>query len=315
MNIKKVDLNLLVYLNVLLEERNVSRAANKLALTQPTMSNALKRLRELFDDPLLVRTAEGMSPTEKATKLKPEIVSLLSLAEKITQPDKDFSPAQSRLTFRVMCNDYIEAALLAPFIQSLLECAPNLSFDLYGPGDIGLADMEKGHIDLALNRFTSLPKTFHQSSIWRDNFCCLVHQEHPYAQALDLDSYLTAEHIWVNQTGWGAETSLVNNRGGQQFSWVDEALAQLDKTRNIRVYTRHYGLTSWLLRQPKLIATLPRRQAMLYKDDPQLRLVRVPFQIVPIEIKMIWSPLLQHSKAHQWLRRSLSTFASTVVDR
>ncbi|WP_220720472.1 LysR family transcriptional regulator [Agarivorans litoreus] len=315
MNIRKVDLNLLVYLNVLLEERNVSRAASKLALTQPTMSNALKRLRELFDDPLLVRTAEGMTPTEKATKLKPEIVSLLSMAEKITQPDKDFSPEQSSVTFRIMCNDYIEATLLAPFIQSVLSSAPKINFDIYAPGDIRLGDMEKGQIDLAINRFTSLPKTFHQSSIWRDNFCCLVHKDHPYVDHLDLPSYLAAEHVWLNRAGWGAETSIGNQAASQKLGWVDEALAQLEQVRNIRVYTRHYALAGLLVAQPQLVATLPRRQAMLYKDSPDLRIVRVPFQIVPIETKMIWSPLLQHSKAHQWLRRSLTEFSTTVLDR
>ncbi|GDY25008.1 LysR family transcriptional regulator [Agarivorans sp. Toyoura001] len=315
MNIRKVDLNLLVYLNVLLEERNVSKAASKLALTQPTMSNALKRLRELFDDPLLVRTAEGMTPTEKATKLKPEIVSLLSLAEKITQPDKDFSPEQSSVTFRIMCNDYIEATLLAPFIQSVLSSAPKINFDLFGPGDIRLSDMEKGHIDLAINRFTNLPKTFHQSSIWRDNFCCLLHKDHAYTEQLSLDSYLDSEHVWVNRAGWGAETAVANQNSGHKLGWVDEALAQLDQSRNIRVYTRHYGLAGLLVAQPQLIATLPRRQAMLYKDNQDLRIVRVPFQIVPIETKMIWSPLLQHSKAHQWLRRSLIDFSASVADR
>ncbi|UPW19553.1 LysR family transcriptional regulator [Agarivorans sp. TSD2052] len=315
MNIRKVDLNLLVYLNVLLEERNVSRAASKLSLTQPTMSNALKRLRELFDDPLLVRTAEGMTPTEKANKLKPEIVSLLSMAEKITQPDKDFSPEQSSHTFRIMCNDYLEATLLAPFIQGVLKSCPNINFDLFSPGDIDLLDMEKGNIDLAINRFTSLPKTFHQSSIWRDNFCCLLHKDHPYVQALDLDSYLAAEHVWVNRAGWGAEKAVGSKNSGQKLGWVDEALAQLDQTRNIRVYTRHYGVTSLLLSQPQLIATLPRRYAMLHKDQLELRIVRVPFQIVPIETKMIWSPLLQHSKAHQWLRRSLLAFSHSVEDR
>jgi len=315
MNIRKVDLNLLVYLNVLLEERNVSRAALKLSLTQPTMSNALKRLRELFDDPLLVRTAEGMTPTEKANKLKPEIVSLLSMAEKITQPDKDFSPAKSQLSFRIMCNDYIEACLLAPFIQQVLPCAPNITFDLYGPGDIRLSDMEKGHIDLAINRFTSLPKSFHQLSLWRDNFCCLVHHDHPYASSQSLETYLAAEHVSVSRVGWGPESSLANRAHEHKLAWVDEALAQLEQTRNIRVYSRHFALAGLLVTQPQLIATLPRRHAMLYRNNPALRIVRVPFQIVPIESKMIWSPLLQHSKAHQWLRRSLSEFAASVVDR
>lgn len=315
MNIRKVDLNLLVYLNVLLEERNVSRAASKLALTQPTMSNALKRLRELFDDPLLVRTAEGMTPTEKAQKLKPEIVALLTMAEKITQPDKHFSPEHSEMTFRIMCNDYMEATLIAPFIQQILNRAPGINFDLFSPGDVSLADMEKGIIDLAINRFTSMPKSFHQTSVWRDNFCCLVHKDHPYGEQQDLPGYLNSEHVWVNRPGWGADGPVSNKSGAHKLGWVDEALWQLEQKRHIRVYTRHFMLASILMAQPQLIATLPRRQAMLFNHDPQLKIVRVPFQIVPIEIKMIWSPLLHHSQAHQWLRRSLVEFSASVADR
>ena len=125
MNIRKTDLNLLVYLNVLLEERSVSKAADKLAITQPAMSNALKRLRELFDDPILVRTADGMTPTDKAVKLKPDIVELLSLAEQITQPDRDFSISHSEATFRIMASDYMEATLITPFYPARTErCAP-----------------------------------------------------------------------------------------------------------------------------------------------------------------------------------------------
>ena len=141
MNIRNIDLNLLVYLNVLIEERSVSKAADKLALTQPAMSNALNRLRTLFDDPLLVRTAQGMTPTEKAKKIKPDIVLFLSMAEQITQPDKDFSPQHSEITFRIMTNDYIEAALIAPFIQTILQDAPNINFDILTPGDVNLQDM------------------------------------------------------------------------------------------------------------------------------------------------------------------------------
>lgn len=315
MNIRNVDLNLLVYLNVLIEEKSVSKAANKLALTQPAMSNALKRLRELFNDPLLVRTGEGMTPTDKANSLKADIVSLLTMAEQITQPDKDFAFETSEATFRIMANDYIEATLLIPFIQSMLSLAPNINFDILPPGDVKLQDMEKGSIDLAINRFTSMPKSFHQSTLWRDNFCCLTHVEHPYVHQTDLETYLDSEHVWINRAGWGAETAVSNKSGSHKLGWVDEALWQLDQTRNIRLFTRHYMMSGLLQAQPQLIATIPRRQAMLYKNEPKLTTVRVPFQIVPIEIKMIWSPLLHHSKAHQWLRRALVDFSKTVADR
>ena len=173
MNIRHVDLNLLVYLNVLIDEQSVSKAANKLALTQPAMSNALKRLRDLFDDPLLVRAAGTMTPTAKALSLKPEIESLLKMAEEITQPSEVFDPSTANITFRIMANDYLESTLIAPFITQQLAKNPGLNFDILSPSDVNLQDMEKGTIDLAINRFNGLPRSFHQASVWRDNYCCL----------------------------------------------------------------------------------------------------------------------------------------------
>ncbi len=130
MNIRHVDLNLLVYLNVLIDEQSVSKAANKLALTQPAMSNALKRLRDLFDDPLLVRAAGTMTPTAKALSLKPEIESLLKMAEEITQPSEVFDPSTANITFRNMANHYRESTLIAQFITQQLEKNPGLHEDL-----------------------------------------------------------------------------------------------------------------------------------------------------------------------------------------
>lgn len=176
MNIRNVDLNLLVYLNVLIDEKSVSKAANKLALTQPAMSNALKRLRDLFDDPLLVRAAGSMTPTSKALSLKPEIESLLKMAEAITQPSEQFNPATAEVTFRIMANDYMESTLIAPFITEQLTKNPGVNFDVLSPSDVNLQDMEKGTIDLAINRFNGLPRSFHQASVWRDNYCLsLIH--------------------------------------------------------------------------------------------------------------------------------------------
>ena len=315
MNIRSVDLNLLVYLNALLEERNVSRAADKLAITQPAMSNALKRLRDLFDDPLLVRTSGGMAPTEKARGLEPELAAMLAMVESMVQPEEAFDPATSDMTFRIMASDYMEATLILPFMEAVQQQAPGIDFDLLAPGDAGLQDIEKGSVDLAVNRFSRLPQSFHQATVWRDNFCCLLHRDHPYVERLDLEAYLQSGHIWVNKSGWGAEGKMSSKAGTHKLGWVDEALAQLDEVRNIRVFTRHYLVASQLARLPHLIATLPRRIAMVHVDHPDLCIARVPFQIVPIEIKMVWSPLLQHSAPHKWLRRSLLEMARTIPDR
>ena len=114
MNISRVDLNLLVYLDVLLSECSVSRAADRLGITQPAMSNGLRRLRDLFGDPLLVRTSNGMQPTERANELRPMLQQALIMLEKTVQPQAEFDAANSQRIFRVMASDYSEATIL-PF--------------------------------------------------------------------------------------------------------------------------------------------------------------------------------------------------------
>ena len=119
MNIGRIDLNLLVYLDVLLRERNVTRAASYLGITQPAMSNGLRRLRELFDDPLLVRTSEGMTPTERALELQPVVRSVLAAVERAVQPKKPFDAARSTRVFRIMASDYAEATLFPAVVKAL----------------------------------------------------------------------------------------------------------------------------------------------------------------------------------------------------
>ncbi len=308
MNLSRVDLNLLVFLDVLLRERNVTKAAEQLGITQPAMSNGLKRLRDLLDDPLLIRTSEGMTPTERAETLQPLVRNILNEVEKAVQPSTPFEPTTSDRTFRVMASDYIEATLLPKVIAALHEQAPGICLDILTPSDVSFQDIEKGKVDMAINRFNQLPQSFHQTTLWRDNFACLLSSDHPAVDNFDLDAYLASNHIWVNKTNMGVGTGM--DRGNtSRLGWIDEALAELDVKRNIRVFTRNYMVASTFATQPDLIATLPRRMAQVYANEPKLAIRTPPFPLVPIEIKMIWSPLLQHNPGHQWLRRLIVDLA------
>ena len=162
MNIAKVDLNLLVYLDVLLREGSVTKAAIQLSITQPAMSNGLKRLRDLFNDPLLVRTSDGMTPTKRALELQPIIRDVLSKLETSIQPEVEFEPTTSHRTFRIMTSDYAESTLLMGLIERLHTEAPNITLDLITPSDVTFHDVEQGRVDMAINRFDELPLSFHQ---------------------------------------------------------------------------------------------------------------------------------------------------------
>ena len=155
MNLSRIDLNLLVYLDVLLREKNVTRAAEQLGITQPALSNGLRRLRDLFNDPLLVRTSEGMTPTERALELQPQVRNILASVEQAVLPVSDFEVTRSNRVFRVMASDYAESTLLTRLLFKLRDEAPNITLDILTPSDVTFQDLEQGKIDVLLQASNS----------------------------------------------------------------------------------------------------------------------------------------------------------------
>jgi DNA-binding transcriptional LysR family regulator len=302
MNINRVDLNLLVYLDVLLRERNDTQAANQLNLSQPAMSNGLRRLRDLFGDPLLVRTSDGMTPTERALELEPQVRDILSKVEHALQHTAEFDPASSDRVFRIMASDYAESTLLPSVLFKLRQQAPNISLDIMTPSDVSFLDVERGKVDMVINRFDSIPQSFHQINVWTDSFSCLLSANNPLLKNFNLDSYLQAQHVWVSKTGMGVGVG-VDPKDVQRLGWVDAAIAKLGKKRDIAVFTRHYQAAMILAEHNDLIVTLPSLAAQLQHDNPRLVIRTPPLEIPPLELKMAWSPLLQHNPANRWLRK------------
>lgn len=302
MNIRRVDLNLLIYLDVLLREKNVTRSAEQLGITQPAMSNGLKRLRDLFSDPLLIRTSAGMTPTDRATELQPQIRKVLEDLRSIVQPDIAFDAKHSKKMYRIMCSDYAEATLLPAMIKELRHIAPNVILDLLTPSDVSYKDMEQGKVDMAINRFNEMPASFHQKTIWKDSFSCLVNAANPLAQDWNLENYLQAHHIWVSKTGMGIGFGVNPEKSGG-LGWIDQALGRIGKKRRITVFTRHYSMPAMLAMDNDLVATLPTRVARMQRDNAGLVIKNPPFDIPELELKMAWSPLLNNNPAHKWLRQ------------
>jgi DNA-binding transcriptional LysR family regulator len=307
-NVNRIDLNLLVYLDALLRERNVTQAANQLNLSQPAMSNGLRRLRELFDDPLLVRTSEGMTPTERALELEPVVREVLTNIDRAVQPRSAFEPENAHRVFRIMASDYAESTLLPTVLGKLRTLAPGLTLDIMTPSDVSFLDVERGKVDMVINRFDSMPQSFHQIHLWDDSFSCLLSPENPVLEEFTLENYLKANHVWVSKTGMGVGVG-VNPDDVQRLGWVDAALNKLGKKRQIRVFTRHYQAAMTMAEQNDLIVTLPTRAALLKRNNPRVVLREPPLEIPPLELKMAWSPLLQHNPANKWLRKLIADTA------
>ena len=312
MNIRRIDLNLLVYLDVLLRERNVTKSAAQLSITQPAMSNGLRRLRDLFDDPLLIRTSEGMTPTKRALELQPQVRDILANIDKAVQPQKDFEALTATTVFRIMASDYAESTLITPLLNELSIKAPGISLDILTPSDVRLQDAEQGKVDMLLNRFDEMPQSFHQLTVWEDDFSCLLSVDNPLLANFNLDNYLAGRHVWVSKIGMGAGVGM-SPRDAPRVGRVDASLKKLGKARDIAIFTRHYQVAAQLAQQPDLIVTIPSRLARQQLSNGRVALRRPPFEIPNFELKMAWSPLLQHNPVHQWVRNLMAEVARREV--
>lgn len=314
MNLRNVDLNLLIYLDVLLREKNVTRAAEQLGITQPAMSNGLKRLRVIFNDPLLIRSSEGMTPTERALALHGPLRKVLAELQLVLEPDQSFIAKDSQRIYRIMASDYAEATLVPTLVKEMRLLAPDVVLDFLTPSDVSYKDMEQGRVDMAINRFNEIPQSFHQITVWRDSFSCLLNKKNPAVKNFSLENYLNAQHIWVSKTGMGVGFGVNPEKSGG-LGWIDNALARIGEKRKISIFTRHYQMPALITESNDLIATLPTRVAALQAANTKLAVLEPPFDIPVFELKMAWSPLLQHNAAHKWLRGLIMSVAKQVVEK
>jgi len=215
------------------------------------------------------------------------------------------------MVVRIMASDYAESTLFPAVLTELRDNAPDITLDIMNPSDVSFLDVERGKVDLVINRFDQMPQSFHQITLWQDSFSCLLSPNHPILDDFSLESYLSADHIWVSKTGMGVGVG-VDPSDVQRLGWVDSALAQLGEKRRIRVFTRHYQAAMTLAEQNDLIVTLPTRATWLKQNDPRVAIRQVPFDVPPLELKMAWSPLLHNNAPHRWVRQFITRIARSL---
>ena len=249
-----------------------------------------------------------MTPTERALELEPVVREVLSRIDRAVQPRSAFEPGDAHRVFRIMASDYAESTLFPTVLDKLRTRAPGLTLDIMTPSDVSFLDVERGKVDMVINRFDTMPQSFHQIHLWNDSFSCLLSPENPVLADFTLENYLNAKHVWVSKTGMGVGVG-VNPDDVQRLGWVDAAINKLGKKRQIRVFTRHYQAAMTLAEQNDLIVTLPTRAALLKRNNPRVVVREPPLDIPPLELKMAWSPLLQHNPANKWLRKLIADTA------
>lgn len=289
MNISTFDLNLLRVLDALLRERNVSRAAERLALSQPAVSNALNRLRDLLDDPLLVRVGRAMQPTPRALELEGPIRAALRQIEESLSEGTRFDPASSRQRFTIAMTDYAEMLLMPRLLPRLAEQAPGVRLDVrHLTPRLPAEALEKGELDLVLGRFEALPPRFSASRWMSESLQVVACKGHPQLhQGLSLQTFLQLRHLWVH--------------GGQTRGMVEQWLSEQGLAREIVYSTPNYLQAAHIAAGSELVAVLPTRLARYFAGLLPLQLFDLPFELGPFHLEVVCLELRQRDVALQWL--------------
>lgn len=271
-------------------ERNLTQAAKALAITQPAVSNALSRLRRVFNDELFVRTSKGMLPTPVAEGIAQNVSAALCLLNASVLEREEFAPDSAERTYHFSMTDLAEAVILPRLFPYFEQCAPHLSLQSYYTKRHELVrQLSRGELDFAIDVPLVEDTQVSHQSLMMDHYVCAMRSNHPMAsQELTLDAYLELSHIHVSSRRKGL---------GQ----VDMALLKHQAERNIQLRVQHYRVAAEVVSGTDLVLTVPRFLAEQYA----LTLKPLPFSVAPLDLHLYWHRQSDGDPSHRWLRESL----------
>jgi DNA-binding transcriptional LysR family regulator len=301
LNLAAIDLNLLVVFDALITEQNVTRAGERLGLSQPATSNALARLRSLTEDDLFIRTAVGLRPTPKAIALAHQLRPALQQIQGALLEEPVFDPRQSDRVFALGMSDYGEFVLLPKLMTVIQTLAPKVKLQIRSGDRQKLLDLlDRGEIDLAWGVFPEQTPWHREQLIFQESYVGICRQDHPtISRTLSLEDYLKVSHLLV---------SIKEDRIGR----VDNFLAERHLKRHIALSTPHFLTVPFILRQTDLIATLAQRIALAYAEPQQLQILPIPFDLPGFDVCMRWHQSTENSLACQWLRSIIIDIARNI---
>lgn len=287
-DIRALDLNLLKALDALLDEGSVTRAAQRLSLTQPAVSGMLTRLRDYFGDPLFVRTSHGMVPTLRASELSVPVKQILTDIAILLKP-MQFDPMTAELTYTLVATDYALKAVVVPLIAALKQHAPRIRIAVRSVDSERMyQQLSRGEVDLALVTPQTTPDDLHGRALYQEEYVCVARCHHPLAAAseMTLEQFCEQEHILVSTEG--------------RFMGVtDEALAELSLTRRVGVSVNSFLVIPDILRSTDMIAVVPGRMVPV---DSDLAIIPLPLNVPGFTKSMAWHERTHRDPAHQWIR-------------
>ena len=302
MNLAGVDLNLLVALDALLTERSVTRAAHRVGLSQPGMSNSLARLRKLLGDPLLVREGLALVPTPRAESLGRPVREALALVQTALDERPGFDPATDPATVTVSCSDYSLLMLIGPLVRRLAAEAPEVTVRVLPRSPEAARLLRDGEVDLVIEPVEIMPDVaLPAQRLFADRWlCCVWEGNTQVGERMTMDTYLRLRH-------------LVYSMGrGQPISLVDEFLAQLRVPRSIELTVESFLLTPFLVQGTDLVTLVPERAAPYLRRTAAVRFLEPPLDLPSITEMLWWHPRRTTDPAHAWVRARIEKIAARL---
>ena len=299
MDDKRPDLNLLLALDALLSEQNVTRAAKRLNLSQPALSAQLARLRDLFSDQLFMPTSRGVVPTAVAEELREPVRRALEEAKSVFG-GRGFDPATAEFTFTIAASDYMQVAVLLPFLTAISEAAPKVRVmaKLGSPRTVR-TELERGDLDLAFLQ-TGTPETLGLNAlpVLQDAYVGIARRGSVPTGRMSMKRFVAARHI------------IVAPAGESFLGPTDAALAAAGLTRTVSFAVSSFVTLIEAVAQSELIAMAPERLARRYAD--RLDLFKAPLDVQGFGIAMVWHDRTKDHPAHRWLRDRLAAFCNVT---
>lgn len=296
-----MDLNLLLVFDAVYAERSISKAAVRLNLSQPAVSNALGRLREALGDQLFFREGNSMLPTTRSKMLRDPIRQALDLIERGFRSDQTFDFARSNRRFVIAVGDYGEAVIIPRIIDWITEAAPGIHIHVRPePSGQLKQELREGNVDLALDYFALDDAGFHSKCVLTDSLVSLSRIGHPQiGEQLSLETFLALSHVVIEPRQ-------------KMLPMIDLALAKRGLKRRIALTVPHFLSMPALVQSSNLICTLPRRMAFLYSDHFRLKTYQVPLKTPDFPAYLIWHESVNSDPGHVWLRNHLIALCASL---
>ncbi|WP_321794863.1 LysR family transcriptional regulator [Caballeronia sp. J97] len=294
-SLRNTDLNLLLVFDALYRSKSTTRAADELHLTQPSVSNALKRLRALFDDELFVSTREGMLPTTRATEIASLVTQGLGSFRLALQAHRPFEPASATRTFHLYVSDLAQAIFLPPLAAKVHGAAPGVRIVTVDP-QLNEAQqmMTHGRIDLAIGMFSGIGSEFHQQRLFDEKYVVLFRSDHPSIKgSLTPAQFLEADHLIYTPTA-GSHARFE--------AAMDVIFEQHGITRSVVMQVAHSGGLDRIIAASNMIACVPSRLAQVLSCREDVKTCALPFDFQSMDIVQIWHGQFHRDDGHQWLR-------------